>query len=114
MHAYVRPHITLREQKLRLTRLMVSASFRVTLIICIIVFGILYVLQTNAVSTKGYAISDLERRISDLERENRRLDAQVAENQSMRWIHARVKGTDLVAVDHVEYISAANLAVAKR
>ena len=114
MNVYVQPRLTLREQKLRLMRLMVSTSFRVTLIISIIVFGILYVLQTNAVSTKGYALSDLERQISELNHETQGLAVQVAEQQSMRSLENRLKDTDLVAVDQVEYASAINMAVARR
>ena len=83
-------------------------------IISIIVFGILYVLQTNAVSTKGYALSDLERQISELNHETQGLAVQVAEQQSMRSLENRLKDTDLVAVDQVEYASAINMAVARR
>lgn len=104
----------MRQRKQRLYKYMVSASFRMLLVVFIMVFSVMYVWQTNAVSTKGYTISDLEQTVTELERENRRLQVEIAKNTSMQHLQDRIKDTNLVAVGHIDYISSVGTAVAQR
>jgi len=104
----------MRHKRNRLRSLFVSNALRATLATCIVLFSFLYVLQTNAVSTKGYAISDLESNLVVLERENRRLEVEIAKNKSMQSIQDRLVDKDLVAVNSVDYIDSAGSAVAQR
>lgn len=93
---------------------MVSASFRFCLVMFIVVFGFLYIWQTNAVSTKGYEISDLEQKIKELEQENRKLDVHIAEYSSMQSIQTRLASAHLVPAENVEYITLVGTEVAQR
>lgn len=84
-------------------------------IFCIgIVFGVMYIVQTNSISTKGYEMSDLEDQITLLERENQRLEFQIASNKSMKSIQARLSGTELVVADSYQYGSLVGTAIAMR
>lgn len=114
MNAYLKRKTTLREKKQKVTHVMVSTTFRLSLVGFIVVFGALYIWQTNTVSTKGYAISELEQQIKQLEHENRRLDVRIAEYSSMKSIEQRLGQISLVPADSVEYVSIAGTAVAKR
>jgi len=93
---------------------MVSATFRMGLVVFIVLFGFLYIWQTNSISTKGYELSDLEQQIKQLERENRKLDVHVAEYSSMQNIQERLGGMNLVSADNIEYVTLVGTAVAQR
>lgn len=104
----------MREKKQKLVHFMVSASFRFSLMVFIVVFGFLYIWQVNSVSTKGYEISDLEQKIKELEQENRKLDVHIAEYSSMQSIQTRLANANLVPADTVEYITLVGTEVAQR
>jgi len=114
MNAYAKKKTTLRQKKQQLLKFMVSATFRMGLMAFIVIFGVLYIWQTNVVSTKGYEISDLEAQIKKLEQENRRLEVHVAEHTSMQRLEERIAQTDLVQADSIQYITAVGTAVAQR
>ncbi len=114
MNAYLKQKPTLRQKKQALQKLIVSSSFRVGLIVMMILFGVLYVFQTNSVSTKGFEISDLERQIVELERENRKINVEIAEYRSMESIQNRITELNLVTVDSPEYLTPVGTAVALR
>ncbi len=106
--------LTRREKKLAMKRMFLSGSFRAGLIVFIVFFGISYVLQTTAVSTKGYIISDLERTVRDLKHETKQLEVDIAGYTSMQSIQARLSEIDLVVADSVDYITPVGTAVARR
>ncbi|PIT86405.1 MAG: hypothetical protein COU33_03360 [Candidatus Magasanikbacteria bacterium CG10_big_fil_rev_8_21_14_0_10_43_6] len=114
MNAYLKKKTTIRERKQKLVRFMVSATFRMGLVVFIVLFGFLYIWQTNSISTKGYELSDLEQQIKQLERENRKLDVHVAEYSSMQNIQERLGGMNLVSADNIEYVTLVGTAVAQR
>lgn len=114
MNAYARNKTTLRQKKQQLMRFMVSATFRMGLMVFIVAFGFLYIWQTNSVSTKGYVISDLEAEVKKLEQETRRLEVHIAEHSSMQRLQERIAATDLVSAGTIDYINAVGSAVAQR
>ena len=66
------------------------------------------------VSTRGYRMHDLERKIEDLRLENKKLNLQVAEMQSPARIEEWVKTSGMVASANVQYVSATTGVVAVR
>lgn len=96
---------TLRQEKKHRRRLVFGSGFRVLLSVVLFACGFLYVLETNAASTKGFVMSDLEQSIAELERENQRLSVEIAEHRSMNSIAERLKDTNFVSADSVAYIS---------
>lgn len=105
---------TMREQKFAVQALLVSTSFRIFLIAFALIVGVLYVIQTTGVSTRGYEISDLERRLTELERETKKLDVQIAEHRSMQSIEHRLAKLNMVPADKMVYVTGGAAAVAKR
>ncbi|MFA7244982.1 MAG: hypothetical protein WC070_02230 [Candidatus Magasanikbacteria bacterium] len=114
MNSYLEKKQTLRQKKEVLNKLFFSTSFRISLFAFILVFGVLYILKTTSVSTKGYVISDLEKQVANLEYENRKMDVQVAKYKSMQNLQARISETDLVIVSNVAYLDIFDSSVAKR
>ncbi|MFA7314451.1 MAG: hypothetical protein WC025_00785 [Candidatus Magasanikbacteria bacterium] len=114
MNSYLEKKQTLREKKEALNKLLFSTSFRVSVGIFILIFGVLYILKTTSVSTKGYMISDLERQVANLEYENRKMDVTVAKLKSMQSLQERISNTDLVAVANVDYLNILDGSVAVR
>lgn len=114
MNSYIEKKQTLREKKEALNKLLFSTSFRMSVGIFVLVFGVLYILKTTSVSTKGYIISDLEKQVATLEYENRKMDVEVAKLKSMQSLQERIASTDLVAVANVDYLNVLDGAVARR
>jgi len=105
---------TLREKKKAVKRWLLSTTCRALLIVLVTVFGVMYLMQTSSVSTKGYEISDLEGQLRGLEEENQRLEFKIATQRSMKSIQQRLQGTELVAANDVEYVTLVGTAVALR
>lgn len=114
MNAYLKKKPTLREKRLAVQRWLVGTTFRGLLLSCIIVFGILYLFKVNTVSTQGFVISDLERKIVDLGRENKKLDVEIASQRSMYSIEKRLDKMELVYVDNMIYVTPVGTTVALR
>ena len=95
---------TMRQKKISEKRWLMSKTTRVVLIFGIFLFSFLYLGQMNSVSTKGYAISDLEKEINNLEQENERLQFKIAKLGSLQNIQERMGGLQMVSVDNVEYL----------
>lgn len=83
------------------------------------VFGILavsfsYLVTVVSISTHGYKIKDLERRIEDLKLENKKLNLKSAEMRVPQRIEEWVQESGMVAATDVQYVSATSGVVAAR
>lgn len=114
MQTYSPTQITLREQNKQISKIVLNKWFKTGVISMIVLFGLSFVVQTNSLSTKGYAISSLEKKVTELENQNRQLEVQIAQYQSMHSIKERIKGSNLVAVGTPEYVDAPSMAIAQR
>lgn len=92
-------------------RIADHTAFRVMLGAFVLLLGFWYVGQTNTLSAKGFALRDLEKQLNDLQSENRRLDVELAEKQSLRSLELRLHEVNLVPVGQVEYAAGTTLAV---
>lgn len=95
-------------------RLFLSNVFRVCLSVFIVVFGVLYVINLSTMSTKGYDITDLQKKIISLERENQKLEIKIAKNSSMRSIQEKLDNMDMVVAENIEYATIMGTVVARR
>lgn len=114
MNAYIKKKPTLREKRKSLQRMFVSTTFRTVLLGVILLFGMLYLFKINTVSAQGFVISDLETRIVELERENKKLDVQIASYRSVQSIESRLNGVGLVSAGELQYVSSVGTSVARR
>lgn len=103
-----------REIKIQWRKKFFNSSISVGIFCIGIVFGIMYIVQTNSISTRGYEMSDLENQITSLEQENQKLEFQIASNKSMKSIQSRLAGTELVAANNFQYGSLVGTAMAMR
>ncbi len=104
MHVYTSSVRLNKQKKEALQQMLFSASFRVTILLGIIVLGILYVLQMTALSSKGFVITDLQKNLTVLKHESRNLDVQIAEYRSMASVQERLSPLELVEVDNIMYV----------
>ena len=74
----------------------------------------MFVIQISSVSTKGFEISNIEKKVQKLERENRKLEVHIAEYRSMKSIQTRLDGMDMVVADNIHYFTPMDNAVARR
>ncbi len=93
-------------------RLIHPNVIKVVSIALAIVFGIMYVVQMNQASMKGYAMRDLEKDQRNLVRENDRLSGEIDRLRSLSSIEERQAFLGMVAPTSVEYIKVKNQEVA--
>lgn len=89
-------------------------ALRVFMMALTLAFGVLYVVQVNAASTKGFTVRDLEQANQDMKQENEKLAAEIDRLRSLASVSERETFLGLVKVDNVSYIKAGNAAVALR
>ncbi|KKQ27309.1 MAG: Membrane-fusion protein [Candidatus Magasanikbacteria bacterium GW2011_GWC2_37_14] len=114
MSPYLCQQKTLRDHKLQNKSWLINTGCRGFLFCLIVVLGMLFIWQTSSASTKGFAINDLQKKISDLEKESQKLDLEIAEQRSLKNIENRVSELGLVAADNVKYVTILGTAVARR
>lgn len=79
------------------------------LMICVAYLGII-----NISAVKGYEIREIENEISELRKENKRLQIQVAELNSSYNIKGELEGLNMVEAEDVVYISESGQSVARK
>ncbi len=72
----------------------------------ILIVGLLYIVQVNRATTKGYQIRALEDQIELLGIENQHLEMEVAENKSVASIDERVQMLGMVPATTPDYVAA--------
>lgn len=71
----------------------------------IVVFGILYVIEVNNISTKGYEIKKLEKTLGELQDSQKKLELEASSLKSMQNIETEVKTLNLVPSNEVKYLT---------
>lgn len=105
---------TLREQKLKTRQSVVSTNLRVGVSLVAVLFGALYVFQANAFAGRGYEMSNLQRKIADLQSEDQRIQVQIATYRSMKSIEERMQGMSFEPAGTVSYVHLEGGTVASR
>lgn len=91
-----------------------TTTLRLLFLLIFSICGLLYVIETSAVSTTGYEITAIQKQINNLEQENQRLQFDIATHRSMKSIQERLRSLNLVAVADAEYINGSRMTVARR
>lgn len=88
---------------------------KIALVMMIPVLAVGYLMQINSVSTSGYVIHTLEKKVSVVSQETDNLQTQVAEHQSMVSIQKRLPEMAMTKADKVTFLNVVNATpVAKR
>lgn len=106
--------LTRSQKKEQMLKVLMSNTFRIGLMVWVVVFGVLYVVGTTGVSTRGYEIAALERNKTQLEHETRSLGVQIAKYRSMQSIQERLVALNMVPTAQINYIALRNSEMARR
>ena len=87
---------------------------RVFMLALTLAFGILYVVQVNVASTKGFTMRDLEKNNQVMRQDNQKLVAEIDRLRSLASVSERETFLGLVKLQNVTYIKAGNSEVALR
>lgn len=88
--------------------------WRPLLAVMVVLLGVSYVVELNLISSRGFQARRLEQRLNSLREENRRLNLQVAELQSLTSVGERIQTLGLVPAESVQYLTVGGAAVARR
>jgi hypothetical protein len=80
----------------------------------IFMLGLLYLSQSNAISLKGYSLSELEKQKEELQAEKERLQIEATRLQSIQEIQkssSNVGTTKYVPIQKINYLPTTNVAV---
>ncbi len=77
---------------------------------CLMIVG--YLVEVNSFSTKGYEISGLQRKVDQLKEDQRQLEVQAAQLQSLQRIQNDPAVQNMVPVSKVSYVQ--NQSLTKR
>lgn len=91
----------------------ISISLRITFFIMLILIGLTYVWQISQVSTQGYYLKDLERKISILEKQNERFNLEAAQLSALPRIDKEMVRLGLVKYDSIVYLTDSTEVVAR-
>ncbi|MBT5819973.1 MAG: hypothetical protein HOI24_00760 [Candidatus Magasanikbacteria bacterium] len=97
---------TIREKKDQIKKMVFGAQFRIIALCFIAFFIVLDVVQTSAVSTKGFEMHTHQTDIRRLEQENRYLTYKIATYRSMDSIQKRLSVLGMVPVEKKEFLFA--------
>ncbi len=78
----------------------------------IIATGFAYLVQTNGTAAKGYQMKDMQNKIASLQEDNKKMNLEYVQLQSMSNVLAQANTLNLVPSDNMEIINVNNSAVA--
>lgn len=89
-------------------KLALSQKVLASLIVLSVFFVAFYLWQINDLATKGFQIKGLEEKIASIRENNKNLELQATDLQSLSNIEKLEKDLNMVKVNKVEYISTFN------
>lgn len=88
--------------------------FKITLSSFVVLFGILYLFQTNNTAASGYEINRLEKQIDGLSSEIQKNEIAIAQEGSMVNIQTRLSVADMIPASDIKFIDLSAGSVALR
>jgi uncharacterized protein YpmS len=76
--------------------------------------AVVYMGEINAVSAKGFAIRDLQKKINQIKADNEKLEANLVEKQSITYLASKVSELKMVEATEVSFIDSSASALARR
>jgi hypothetical protein len=109
------PSIQMRKRRGFNLAFLESWRFKIAMIGFAVILFLIYIVQINSLSTQGFRIKDLEKRVGQLKAENQALEIEAAEIKSSHELQSRINGLNMVAVGKIDYLSptASTVAIAK-
>lgn len=76
--------------------------------------GLFYLAQSNQITTKGYALQELQQQEDKAVSENERLQVEAARLESLNKAKSKAGDLSMVPVKELKYFSTTNLALANK
>jgi len=80
------------------------ATLSKIIVVLVIICGLLYLVEINNTSVKGYEINDLEQKAKKLEEQNKNIEMKVAQLQSIKVVQDKARELGMVSVGKVGYV----------
>lgn len=89
--------------------------FRIIFVIIFIIFiSLTYLAKVNSIAIKGFKIKELEKKISQLKNENKKLEMKIIQLESTGEVEEVIDKFNLVKTTEIEYLRRGTGAVAAR
>jgi len=75
------------------------------LIFAIGLFGLVYVLQANNITSLGYKIKALTKQVNELENQNKTFQITISDLKSINVLQAKTESFGMTTVQEVEYLA---------
>lgn len=85
--------------------LISALSLNLGLLLTLLLVSVFYLVQVNTLSTKGYAIKELTRRIAQEKRQQESLQMKSIEAGSLSALEAKMGKLQMVRTEKIEYLT---------
>lgn len=65
---------------------------------------VFYIFQSNWIIREGYLVESFEEKLAELDKENKKLEINFAQNNSLGTVEERIESLNLVGVNKINYI----------
>ena len=86
------------------TTLALNANWGIIILAVAVIMIVAYLIEVNSFSTKGYAISTLQKKVEQLKADQRQLEVQAAQLQSLQRIQSDPAVQNMVPVSKISYV----------
>lgn len=76
--------------------------------------SVVYLVEINYITTRGFHLKEIEKKINDVKEENEKLSLQVIQIKSMANLSEKIAELDMVPAEKIIYYNSAGQAVAKK
>jgi len=90
-----------------------QGAFKIILGVFIISLFLGYLIQVNALATKGYQIKELEKKLNELNQASADLELEALSLQSMTQVKEKVEHLGMVTVSESDYLFMTPVAIAR-
>ena len=87
---------------------------RTVLIVVVVFFGAGYIMKTASTASTGYQINELEKDVSTLREDIKKIEVDIAEYSSLASVQNRLKNMNMINVNTLSFHDDSNGIVAKK
>ncbi len=95
-------------------KIFTLASLNIAFIACFIMVCVSYLIVSNQLVSRGFAINEKKEQFQDLKKQNRELELAVIDLESYSYINKKVAELGMVKISEIDYIEEISVSVAVR
>jgi cell division protein FtsB len=85
-----------------------SAALNILIGVAIFALGLIYLYQVNGIVSQGYALRNSQKEFDNLVSQQKKIEAEIAQMQSLPKIQEAVQGLGMAQADNISYLGANN------